>query len=52
MILIVDDDFINRESFKKVISSLNKTNDLFIMESNDGEKAVESFKKHNETYNN
>ncbi len=45
--MIVDDNFINRESFKRVLYPLNETYDLHIIESDDGEKAVEVFKSYN-----
>ncbi len=42
--MIVDDNFINRESFKKALRPLSETYDLQIIESDDGDKAVEVFK--------
>ena len=45
--MIVDDNFINRESLKKVLGPLNEIFDLQIIESDDGDKAVEVFKSYN-----
>ncbi len=45
--MIVDDNFINRESLKKVLGPLNEIFDLQIIESDDGDKAVEVFKIYN-----
>ena len=49
--MIVDDNIINQECLKKILNLFKISYEVKIIESNDGDKAVDTFKKHNELKN-